>query len=406
MVTSVAKAHIFTWNGLDRSGRTTQGEIESTTLAMAKAQLRRQGIRPKSVKKKGKPLFGGGGRKISPQDVAIFTRQLATMMKAGVPLVQSFDIVAEGLDNPNMKAVVTSIKNEVASGTGLSLALEKFPQYFDELFVNLVASGETSGTLETMLDRVAVYKEKSEQLKAKIKKAMTYPIAVVVVSLVVTALLLIKVVPQFAETFASFGADLPTFTLFVLNISNATQEWWYVILGVIIASVAAFKEAMKRSQRFVEGVDRVMLKAPVVGDIVFNSVIARFSRTLATTFAAGVPLVEALDSVAGAAGNTLYAKAIKQIRDDVTTGSTLHSSIEATGLFPMMLLQMVSIGEEAGALDEMLEKVATFYEEAVDNAVDSLSSLMEPIIMSVLGVLVGGLMIAMYLPIFMLGAVV
>jgi type IV pilus assembly protein PilC len=406
MATTAAKSRIFTWHGIDRNGRESKGEIESITLAMAKAQLRRQGIRPKSVKKKSKPLLGGGGKKVSPQDVAIFTRQLATMMKAGVPLVQSFDIVGEGLDNPTMKDVVMSIKNEVASGTGLSLALEKFPQYFDELFVNLVASGETSGTLETMLDRVAVYKEKSEQLKAKIKKAMTYPIAVVVVSLIVTALLLIKVVPQFAETFASFGADLPAFTLFVLNISNAAQEWWFVILLGIIGGVAAFKEAMKRSQTFVEAVDRAMLKAPVVGDIVFNSVIARFSRTLATTFAAGVPLVEALDSVAGAAGNTLYAKAIKQIRDDVTTGSTLHSSIEATGLFPMMLLQMVSIGEEAGALDEMLEKVATFYEEAVDNAVDSLSSLMEPIIMSVLGVLVGGLMIAMYLPIFMLGAVV
>jgi type IV pilus assembly protein PilC len=406
MATSAVKGQTFTWQGIDRNGRDSKGEIESISLAMAKAQLRQQGIRPKSVKKKSKPLLGGGGRKIKPQDVAIFTRQLATMMKAGVPLVQSFDIVAEGLDNPTMKDVVMSIKNEVASGTGLSLALEKYPQYFDELFVNLVASGETSGTLETMLDRVAVYKEKSEALKAKIKKAMTYPIAVVAVSLVVTALLLIKVVPQFAETFASFGADLPAFTLFVLNISNFVQEWYLIIAVAIAAAVAAFKEGLKRSRSFVELVDRAMLKAPVIGDIVFNSVIARFARTLATTFAAGVPLVEALDSVAGAAGNTLYSKAIKQIRDDVTTGSTLFSSINATGLFPMMLLQMVSIGEEAGALDEMLEKVATFYEDAVDNSVDSLSSLMEPIIMSVLGVLVGGLMIAMYLPIFMLGAVV
>jgi type IV pilus assembly protein PilC len=406
MATSAAKGQVFLWQGIDRQGRSTKGEIESISLAMAKAQLRRQGIRPKSVKKKGKPLFGARGRKISPQDIAIFTRQLATMMKAGVPMVQAFDIVAEGLENPSMKAVVNDIKNEVSSGTALAASLEKYPQYFDELFVNLVGSGETSGTLETMLDRVAIYKEKSEALKAKIKKALTYPIAVVVVSLIVTALLLIKVVPQFAETFASFGADLPAFTLFVLNISNAAQEWWFFIMIGIMAGMAAYKEAYKRSFALREAQDRVMLRIPVIGDIVFNSVIARFSRTLATTFAAGVPLVDALDSVSGAAGNIVYAKAIRQIRDDVTTGTSLFNSITSTGLFPMMLLQMVSIGEEAGALDEMLDKVATFYEDAVDNSVDSLSALMEPIIMSVLGVLVGGLMIAMYLPIFMLGAVV
>ncbi len=406
MATSAAKGQTFLWQGIDRNGRDSKGEIESISMAMAKAQLRQQGIKPKSVKKKSKPLFWSGGRKIKPQDVAIFTRQLATMMKAGVPLVQSFEIVAEGLDNPSMKEVVIAIKNDIASGNGLAESLGKFPQHFDELFVNLVASGEASGTLETMLNRVAIYKEKSEALKAKIKKALTYPIAVVVVSLIVTALLLIKVVPQFAETFASFGADLPAFTLFVLNISNFAQEWYLVIGVSLFAASAAFKEGMKRSRTMVEIVDRLMLKAPVVGDILFNSVIARFSRTLATTFAAGVPLVEALDSVAGAAGNTLYAKAIRQIRDDVTTGQSLFDSITATGLFPMMLLQMVSIGEEAGALDEMLEKVATFYEDAVDNSVDNLSALMEPIIMSVLGVLVGGLMIAMYLPIFMLGAVV
>lgn len=406
MATSAAKGNVFIWQGTDRNGRDTKGEIESMSVAMAKAQLRRQGIKPKSVKKKSKPLLGVSGKKITPQDIAIFTRQLATMMKAGVPLVQSFDIVGEGLENPNMRDVVMNIKNEVASGTGLSLALEQYPQYFDELFVSLVGSGETSGTLETMLDRVAVYKEKSEALKAKIKKALTYPIAVVCVSLVVTGLLLVKVVPQFAETFSSFGADLPAFTLFVLNISNAAQEWWMIIVVALGLAVAAYKEAHKRSAAFREGQDRVMLKAPVVGDIVFNSVIARFARTLATTFAAGVPLVDALDSVRGAAGNIVYAKAIKQIRDDVTTGASLYNSIQTTGLFPMMLLQMVSIGEESGALDEMLEKVATFYEDAVDNSVDSLSSLMEPIIMSVLGVLVGGLMIAMYLPIFMLGSVV
>jgi type IV pilus assembly protein PilC len=328
------------------------------------------------------------------------------MMKAGVPLVQSFDIVAEGLENPTMRDIVNGIKNEVASGTSLALSLTRYPKYFDDLFVSLVASGETSGTLETMLDRVATYKEKSEALKAKIKKAMTYPIAVVAVAIVVSGILLVKVVPQFAETFQSFGSELPAFTLFVLSISNFAQAWWFVILLGIIAAVTAFREGRQRSVTFSEAVDRVMLKAPIFGDIVFNSCIARFSRTLATTFSAGVPLVEALDSVAGAAGNSVYAKAIKQIRDDVTTGSPLHSSIQTTGLFPSMLLQMVAIGEESGALDDMLEKVANHYEDAVDNAVDSLSSLMEPMIMSILGVLVGGLMIAMYLPIFMLGSVV
>jgi type IV pilus assembly protein PilC len=403
---TAAKGQSFLWQGIDRNGRTAKGEIESMSLAMAKAQLRQQGIKAKSVKKKAKPLFGSGGKKITPSDIAIFTRQLATMMKAGVPLVQSFDIVAEGLDNPTMREVVMAIKNEVASGTGLAISLEKYPQYFDELFINLVASGETSGTLETMLDRVAVYKEKSEALKAKIKSALTYPIAVVVVSLIVTGILLVKVVPQFAETFSSFGAELPAFTQFVLNISDFAIEWWYIIVMVLVAFTAAFKEALKRSVAFSELMDKAILKAPVVGDIIFNSVIARFSRTLATTFSAGVPLVEALDSVSGAAGNSVYAHAIRQIRDDVTTGSPLHSSIASTGLFPSMLLQMVSIGEESGALDEMLEKVADHYEAAVDDSVESLSSLMEPIIMSVLGVLVGGLMVAMYLPIFMLGAVV
>jgi type IV pilus assembly protein PilC len=339
-------------------------------------------------------------------DICIFTRQLATMMKAGVPLVQSFEIVADGLENPSMATLVTTVKNDVAAGTGLAVSLAKHPKYFDDLFCSLVASGETSGTLETMLDRVATYKEKTEQLKAKIKKAMTYPAAVVVVALVVTGILLIKVVPQFAETFSSFGSDLPAFTLFVLGISEFTQAWWLIILAGIIGSIFLFKEIKRRSVPFAEFLDKLALKSPVVGDIVFNSVIARFSRTLATTFAAGVPLVDALDSTAGAAGNSVYAKAIRQIRDEVTTGTTLFNSIKSTGLFPNMLLQMVSIGEEAGALDDMLDKVANHYEEAVDNAVDSLSSLMEPIIMSVLGVLVGGLMIAMYLPIFMLGSVI
>jgi type IV pilus assembly protein PilC len=405
MATSATKVSTFSWAGLDRNGRKSVGEIEAHSSSMAKAQLRRQGIRPKSVKKKTKPLFSSG-KPIKPADIAIFTRQMATMMKAGVPLVQSFEIVGDGLEKPKMKELVTSIKNDVASGTGLAPSLAKHDRHFDDLYCSLIASGETSGTLETMLDRVAIYKEKTEQLKAKIRKAMTYPIAVIIVALVVTAILLVKVVPTFAETFQGFGSDLPAFTLFVLSISDFMQEWWLIILIGIVAAVYLFSEVKRRSVKFSEALDRIFLKLPVFGDIVHDAVVARFSRTLATTFAAGVPLVEALDSTAGAAGNSVYEKAIRRIRDDVTGGSTLYSSIKATGLFPNMLLQMVSIGEESGALDEMLDKVATHYEDAVDDAVDNLSALMEPMIMSVLGVLVGGLMIAMYLPIFMLGSVV
>ncbi|MAL95967.1 MAG: type II secretion system protein F [Haliea sp.] len=400
-----SKTSVFVWRGTDRQGRDTQGEITSQNHTTARAQLRTQGIRPSSVRRKPKPLFGGG-KPIKPADIAIFTRQLATMMKAGVPLVQSFDIVAEGLEKPKMRDMVVNIKNDVATGTGLAPSLAKYPRHFDDLFISLVASGEGSGTLEVMLDRVATYKEKTEALKAKIKKAMTYPTAVVIVAIVVTAILLIKVVPQFAETFRSFGSDLPAFTLMVVSLSNFMQEWWFIILLALIAIGYAFREAKHRSVAFAEFLDRLALRLPVIGTIVHDAVIARFSRTLATTFAAGVPLVDALQSTAGAAGNSVYAKAILQIRDDVSTGATLYQSVRSTGLFPNMLLQMVSIGEESGALDEMLDKVANFYEEAVDNAVDSLSSLMEPIIMSVLGILVGGLMIAMYLPIFMLGSVI
>ncbi|TCO76184.1 type II secretion system F family protein [Chromatocurvus halotolerans] len=405
MATS-ASSDLFLWNGTDKNGRQTKGEINASSQAMARAQLRQRGITPKSVKRKPKPLFGARKKPIKPSDIAIFTRQLATMMKAGVPLVQSFDIVADGLENPTMRKLVTTIKNDVAGGTGLAVSLSKYPRHFDELFCSLVGAGESAGTLEVMLDRVATYKEKTEALKAKIKKAMTYPIAVIVVALVVTGILLVKVVPQFAETFQSFGSDLPAFTLMVLRLSEFVQSWWLIILGVIVAMVYGFREARLRSPAFAEKIDKLALKLPVVGGIVHDAVIARFSRTLATTFNAGVPLVEALESTAGAAGNSVYAKAILIIRDDVTTGSTLYQSVKSTGLFPNMLLQMISIGEESGALDDMLDKVATFYEEAVDNAVDSLSSLMEPMIMSILGVLVGGLMVAMYLPIFMLGSVI
>jgi len=400
---ATSKTQVFVWQGVDKQGRKTRGELSAASSALVKAHLRKQGIAAKNVKRKPKPLFSSK-KPIKPADIAIFTRQMATMLKAGVPLVQSFDIVAEGVENPTMQELVVDIKNEVASGGGFAAACAKHPQYFDDLFCSLISSGEQSGTLEVMLDRVATYKEKTEALKAKIKKALTYPIAVMVVAVVVTAILLIKVVPTFAVTFESFGSDLPAFTKMVVALSEWTQGNWYIVLGIAVVAGAAFKKGREKSQPFSDWVDKITLKIPIIGDIVFNSVIARFSRTLATTFGAGVPLVDALNSVAGAAGNAVYRKAIIQIRDDVTTGQTLYSSIKFTNLFPNMLLQMVSIGEESGSLDEMLDKVATHYEEAVDNAVDTLTALLEPLIMSVLGVLVGGLMIAMYLPIFMLGS--
>jgi len=403
---ATATSELFIWSGTDKNGRSTKGEINAPSTALARAQLRQKGISPKSVKRKPKPLFSARKKPIKPADIAMFTRQMATMMKAGVPLVQSFDIVSDGLENPSMKTLVSTIKNDVAGGSGFAVSLEKHPRHFDNLFCSLVGAGESSGRLETMLDRVATYKEKTEALKRKIKKALTYPTAVIVVAIVVTGILLIKVVPQFAETFRSFGSDLPAFTLLVLRISEFVQSWWFIILLAMLAAVWGIREARLRSVRFAEAIDKLALKAPVIGGITHDAVIARFSRTLATTFNAGVPLVEALESTAGASGNSVYSKAILQIRDDVTTGSTLYQSIKSTGIFPNMLLQMVSIGEESGQLDEMLDKVANHYEESVDNAVDNLSSLMEPIIMSILGVLVGGLMVAMYLPIFMLGSVI
>ena len=406
MATTAIKNELFTWSGKDKNGRQGKGEIHATSQAMARAQLRRQGINPKSVRKKPKPLFGGQGKAIKAADIAIFTRQMATMLKAGVPLVQSFEIVAEGAEKPRMRTLVTELKNDVAAGSGLAPSLAKHPRLFDELFCSLIASGEDSGTLEVMLDRVATYKEKTEQLKAKIKKALTYPSAVIAIAIVVTGILLIKVVPVFAETFRNFGSELPAFTLFVMQISEFVQSWWFIILLMLVGIALVIREAKLRSVKFAEFLDKVALKAPVMGGIVHDAIIARFSRTLATTFAAGVPLVDALESTAGAAGNALYAKAIRQIKNDVTGGTTLYDAIKSTGMFPTMLLQMVSIGEESGSLDEMLDNVAGHYEEAVDNAVDNLSALLEPLIMSILGVLVGGLMVAMYLPIFMLGSVI
>lgn len=401
-----AVSQTYAYKGVDKRGAKIEGEINSTSPALAKAQLLKQGISVKTVNKKSKPLFGGGGKAIKPGDIAVFSRQMATMMKAGVPLVQAFDIVADGLENPNLRKLVLTIRDSVAAGGGFAPALQQHPKYFDDLFCSLVNAGEQAGALETMLERIATYKEKTEQLKAKIKKALTYPIAVLVVALIVTAILLIKVVPQFATTFAGFGAKLPAFTLFVLHLSELTQAYWLYILVGMGAFAVAFKEAIKRSDKFDYLVDKYMLKLPIVGQILYLSVMARFARTLSTTFAAGVPLIDALTSVAGAAGNRIYADAIIRVREDVSTGIQLNAALKARNIFPTLLIQMSAIGEESGALDAMLDKVAVYYEQAVDNMVDTLTSLLEPMIMSVLGILVGGLMIAMYMPIFQLGAVV
>ena len=397
---------VFVWNGSDRSGRKAKGEVLATSAAIARVQLRKQGIAAKSVRKKPKPLIAMGAQKIQPAHIAVFTRQLATMTKAGVPLVQAFDIVGEGTEHKNMRELIHALRTDVSSGNGLASSLAKHHPLFDELFCSLIASGENSGTLDVMLDRVATYKEKTEALKAKIKKAMTYPIATIVVAIVVTGILLIKVVPQFAETFQNFGSDLPAFTLLVLRVSEWMQNWWLALLLGLLAGSYLFSQSKSRSKRFADWLDGMALKLPILGVVLHDAVIARFSRTLSTTFAAGVPLVEALESTAGATGNAIFARAVYRIRDDVMAGTPLALSIRTTGLFPSMLLQMVTIGEESGSLDDMLAKVADHYEAAVDNAVDSLSSLIEPIIMSVLGVLIGGLMIAMYLPIFMLGSVI
>jgi len=406
MATTAVKQTIYVWQGTDKAGNKTKGEIPGVSQALVKAQLRKQGINPIKVKKKAKDLFGPRTQKITPGDIAVFSRQLATMMKAGIPLVQAFDIVADSLENASMAKLVRLVRDDIAAGNNFADSIRKQPRYFDDLFCNLVESGEQSGALETMLDRIATYKEKTEALKSKIKKAMNYPIAVVVVAIVVTGVLLVKVVPQFAETFSSFGAELPAFTLFVLGLSDiAIAHWWKVVIAIVVLGYC-FKEARIRSKAFADAVERATLKLPVIGPIVEKSCYARFTRTLATTFSAGVPLVEALESVAGATGNIVYSSATRRIRDDITTGQQLNFAIRNTGLFPAMITQMVGIGEESGALDSMLDKCASYYETEVDNAVDGLTSLMEPLIMSVLGTLIGGLMIAMYLPIFQLGQVV
>lgn len=405
MADKALKLSAFTWEGTDRKGVKIKGEMTGLNPALVKAQLRKQGINPTRVRKKSVSIFSRG-KKIKPMDIALFTRQLATMLGAGVPLLQSFDIISEGFDNPNMRKLVDDIKQDVAAGNSLSSSLRKKPQYFDDLYCNLVDAGEQSGALETLLDRVATYKEKTEQLKKKIKKAMTYPAAVVVVAIVVSAILLIKVVPQFQSVFEGFGAELPAFTLMVIGLSETLQEWWFIVLLALFALGFGFQMAHKRSEKFRDAVDRFVLKIPIVGAILYKSAIARYARTLSTTFAAGVPLVDALDSVSGATGNVVFRNAVDKIKQDVSTGMQLNFSMRTTAVFTSMAVQMTAIGEESGALDEMLDKVAAFYEEEVDNMVDSLTALMEPMIMAVLGVLVGGLIIAMYLPIFQLGSVV
>jgi type IV pilus assembly protein PilC len=405
MAVKATKTSTFSWEGTDKKGNKLKGEAGGQSPLLVKAQLRKQGINATKVRKKSVSIFSAG-KKIKPIDIALFARQMATMMKAGVPLLQSFEIIGEGLDNPNMRKLVDDIKQHVAAGNSFASALRTRPLYFDDLFCNLVDAGEQAGALEDLLDRVATYKEKTEALKSKIKKAMNYPIAVVIIAVIVTSILLLKVVPQFKTVFAGFGAELPSFTLFVVGISEGLQEWWWLFVIGIAGTTFTLIECKKRSVKFRNWIDRTALKAPVVGDIIFKSSVARYARTLATTFAAGVPLIEALDSVAGATGNIVFKNAVDKIKQDVSAGTQLNFSMRSTGVFPTMAIQMTAIGEESGALDVMLDKVASYYEAEVDNAVDGLTSLMEPIIMSVLGVIIGGLIIAMYLPIFQLGNVV
>ena len=404
-----AKNATYSWGCTNKKGQTIKGQMSAASPDMVKAELRKQGLIPKKgkIKKAGGGLFAARQQPITTKDIAVFSRQLATMMKAGVPMVQAFDIVGQGHSNPSMAKLIMEVKADIEAGGTLASALSQHPAYFDDLFVSLVDAGEQSGALETLLEKVATYKEKSEALKNKIKKAMTYPISVLVVAVVVSAILLIFVVPTFAEMFEGFGAELPAFTQFVVGLSDTLVNNVWTFIAVIGGAVYGFKQAKLRSQAFREYLDKLALKLPAIGVLTTNAAIARFARTLATMFAAGVPLVEAMVSVAGAAGNSVYQKAIMQVRDDIASGTTLQASLaQNQALFPNMLIQMVGIGEESGALDEMLDKVAEYYEEAVDDAVDNLTAMLEPLIMSFLAVVIGGLVIAMYLPIFKMGEVV
>jgi type IV pilus assembly protein PilC len=400
------KTFLYSWEGTDKRGSRITGETNATNVAMVRADLRRQGINPLKIRKKARPLFSAKKKKITSGDIAVFSRQLATMMSSGVPMVQAFDIVGRGHENPAMQELILSIKADVEGGTALADSLKKHPLQFDDLFVNLVKAGEHAGVLEGLLDKIATYKEKTESIKAKIKKAMFYPVSIIVVAIVITAVIMIFVIPQFEDLFSSFGADLPVFTKLVVNAAHYVQDYWWAMLGSAIATGFVLSNIWKRSRKFRQTIDRMLLKVPVIGMILEKSAIARFSRTLATMSAAGVPLVEALNSVAGATGNVVYSDAVLRMQEDVATGQSLQLAMKQRNLFPNMVIQMVAIGEESGALDDMLTKVADFYEEQVDNAVDAMSSLMEPLIMVVLGTLVGGLVVAMYLPIFKMGSAI
>lgn len=404
---SPIKLLTFVYECTNPKGTRVKGEITAVNITKAKSELRRQGLNPIKLRRKSKSIFTAKRRKkVNANDICQFSRQMATMMTAGVPLVQSFDIVAKGTNKETMQDLVLAIKTDVEAGRSFSEALKQHPLYFDPLFCNLVNAGEASGSLETMLDRIATYKEKTESLKRKIKKALFYPTAVVIVAIIVTSILLIFVVPQFEKLFKGFGADLPAFTKMVISLSKFIQSWWWLGLALIFGSISALSFSIRKYPAFKIFIDKMILKIPIVGSILHKAAIARFARTLSTTFAAGVPLVEALESVAGATGNYIYSSAVLRIRDEVSTGSQVQMAMRNTGIFPNMVVQMVAIGEESGALDSMLGKVANIYEEEVDAAVDGLSSLLEPLIMTVLGVLIGGLVIAMYLPIFKMGSVV
>ncbi len=408
MAQTLSEKHTFLWEGTDAKGTRIKGKTEAPSEALMRAMLRKQGINPVRIRKQSN-LFGlktKRKKKIKAADIAIFSRQLATMMSAGVPLVQALDIISKGADNPSLAELVATIRNDIEGGSTLAEAISKHPDHFDDLFVNLVEAGEKSGALETLLDKIATYKEKTEAIKAKVRKAMFYPSAVIAVAIIVMGILLYFVVPQFQSLFQGFGADLPAFTLLVIALSKFVQAWWWAILGAIGAAAFVFARARKRSRRFRRLLDRLILRVPVVGDILYKAAVARFARTLSTMFAAGVPLVEAMESVAKASGNIVFEEAIFQMREQVSAGQQLQLAMSNTGLFPSMAIQMVAIGEESGSLDAMCAKVADFYEAEVDNQVDSLSSLLEPLIMAVIGVLVGGLVVAMYLPIFKLGSVI
>ena len=403
---TAVKEYTFVWEGTDRKGQRVKGQSVGPSESMIKTQLRKQGVNPLKVRKQSSMFASARKKPITTADISIFSRQMATMMTSGVPLVQSLEIVGRGHDNPAMGEMILAIKVSIEGGSSFAESLAKFPLQFDDLFVNLVDAGEKSGALETLLTKVAVYKEKTEAIKKKVKKALTYPTAVLVIAFIVTAIVLVFVVPQFESLFQGFGADLPAFTVMVVNLSKWMQAYWWLMVVIIGGGAFFVLNLHKRSANFRRLTDRVMLKIPVVGDIQYKPAVARFARTLSTMFAAGVPLVEAMDSVAKAAGNIVFTEAIMTMKDQVATGQQLQLTMQQVGLFPNMAVQMVAIGEESGSLDQMCAKVADFYEEEVDNLVDSLSSLMEPMIMSVLGVLVGGLVIAMYLPIFKLGQVV